>query len=445
VTGIVSTSEIQNATPASYSSHVTRRDNADDIAEQQVYANLDVVLGGGKHALLRKNRADREDLVSVIRKLGYEFVETKDELAAARGRADKIWGSFAPMGMSNHFDRAALAPEQPTLAEMTEAALDVLSKKKKGFFLFVEGSKVDWAAHKNDPVGMVSEVLGFDEAVAKALEFARADGNTLVIALADHANSGLSIGSSATDRTYMNSAPELFVEPLKKARLTLEGALAALKPDRSNLRECAAKYGLGDLSRAEWRRLRKAKNLEEEMSRMLSRKAKLGFTTHGHTGEDVFLYAFGPGKPTGLIDNTDVARVISDYLGLGLATKDGTGALYGGGPDEIATKDRTRAIYGASHQQRDELATKDKSGRLSGNPANRSTLKYVPAERFFKEKGYRVKLCGKKSANPVFVAEGNGVVLKFPENKNYFLKNGVKVETWAPTVFNGTEFFVATE
>ncbi|MGJ7920792.1 alkaline phosphatase [Neobacillus sp. LXY-4] len=395
-TGIVSTSEIQNATPASYSSHVTDRYHYDDIAEQQVYGNFDVVLGGGKRSLLRRVRTDQENLVAAVERKGYQVVENKDELAAAvGGKAGKVWGSFASNAMSNHFDREFLTPGQPTLAEMTEAALGVLSGKDRGFFLFVEGSKVDWAAHKNDPVGMVSEVLGFDEAVGKALEFAKQDGNTLVIAVTDHGNSGLTIGNRSTDKTYMDSGADLFVKPLKKAELTLEGALATLEDDRGNLREVAASYGLKDLSGAEWRRLKYAdgdKGLEKEMSRMLSRRAKLGFTTYGHTGEDVFLYAFGPGKPGGLIDNTEIAGVVARHLGF----------------------------------------------ELNGG------VRYVEAREFFEGKGYGVKVRGARSANPVLVVERDGEVLEYPENKNYFVKNGVEqVETAAPNVFNGKEFFVA--
>ncbi|AGK55934.1 alkaline phosphatase [Bacillus sp. 1NLA3E] len=392
-TGLVSTSEIQNATPASYSSHVTDRNNYHDIAEQQVYQNLDVVLGGGKSSLAAKNRADREDLMPVVKKMGYQVVETKEQLAGVRG--SKVWGSLAQSALSNHFDREALTPSQPSLADMTEAAIQVLDRKQdQGFFLFVEGSKIDWAAHKNDPVGMVSEVLGFDEAVGKALEYAKKDGNTMVIAVTDHGNSGLTMGSSSTDRTYGATPAPTFIEPLKKAKLTLEGAMTQLKPDHSNLLKVAELYGLGNVTRDELGNLKGAENLENAMAGMLASRAKLGFTTHGHTGENVFLYAYGPGKPSGLIDNTDIPRVIGNYLGI------------------------TDLNY---------------------------KVKYVEAGQYFKGKGFKVTIKDGMSANPVLIVEHEGVKLEYPENKNYYLKDGVPVETLAPTVFNGKEFFVAVE
>lgn len=82
--------------------------------------------------------------------------------------------------------------------------------------MLVEGSKVDWAAHKNDPVGMISEVLSFDEAVQKALQFAKKDQQTLVIAVADHGNSGLTMGNRSTNLSYASEPKEHFIEPLKK-------------------------------------------------------------------------------------------------------------------------------------------------------------------------------------------------------------------------------------
>lgn len=437
-TGLVATSEIQNATPASYSAHAQHRSEYEDIAEQQVFQGLDVVLGGGMRSLVARNRSDQENLVPVLEELGYRVVRNRSELAkvvgesgggaeagpgsgagglgsgagsgadgagAAGARDVKVWGSFAENGLSNHFDRESLTPEQPSLAEMTEAAIGLLELKGSGFFLMVEGSKVDWAAHKNDPVGMVSEVLGFDEAVRRALDFARKDGNTLVLAVTDHGNSGLSIGSGATDKTYMKSEPDLFVGPLKRAGLTLEGALATLAEDRGNLRDVAVRYGLKDLTRGEWRTLERArdvKELERAMTRMMAERARLGFTTHGHTGEDVFLYAFGPGKPSGLLDNTELAGVIAGQLGFRFGADDGNGS-------------------------------KVNKGR---------GLRYVKAKEQFAKGVLTIR--GARSADPVLEVQlPSGETLVFPENRNYFFRNGVKEMLPAPNVFDGKEWFVA--
>ncbi len=87
----------------------------------------------------------------------------------------------------------------------------------------MEGSKPDWAAHVNDPIGMISDVLAFDHAVAEALRFAKKDGNTMLIAVADHGNSGISIGNMNTTKGYNTTPVSAYIDPLKKAKMTLEG------------------------------------------------------------------------------------------------------------------------------------------------------------------------------------------------------------------------------
>ena len=101
---------------------------------------------------------------------------------------------FAEDDLAYDFDRPHLAPTQPSLAEMTQKAIEILSRNPKGFFLFVEASKVDWASHGNDPIGVISDLLAFDGAVASALDFAKARPQTLVLAFSDHGNGGMSLG-----------------------------------------------------------------------------------------------------------------------------------------------------------------------------------------------------------------------------------------------------------
>lgn len=318
-TGIVATAEIQHATPAGFSAHHINRKRFDVIAEQQVYQNIDVVLGGGKAALLPIKRKDGEDLVKVIHDKGYDFVETKNALLNSKSK--KIWGSFSHNALAFDMDREATNPEQPTLSQMTEKAIQTLSKDKDGFFLFVEGSKPDWAAHVNDPMGMISDVLAFDKAVAKALQFAKNDENTLLIALTDHGNSGISIGNANTTKGYNTTPVSAYINPLKKAKMTIEGVTQKINNDLSNIVEVAALYGLNNLTEAEKEKLkvvRKKSDIGPILTTLLANRANIGFTTGGHTGEDVFLYSYGPQKPYGLIQNTDVAKTMAKAMGFNL-------------------------------------------------------------------------------------------------------------------------------
>ncbi|HDR7571936.1 TPA: alkaline phosphatase, partial [Bacillus mobilis] len=318
-TGIVATAEIQHATPAGFSVHHVNRKHFDIIAEQQVYQNIDVVLGGGKAALLSIKRKDGEDLVKVIQDKGYDFVETKDALL--NSKSNKIWGSFSHHALAFDMDREATNPEQPTLSQMTEKAIQTLSKNKDGFFLFVEGSKPDWAAHVNDPIGMISDVLAFDNAVAEALKFAKKDGNTMLIAVADHGNSGISIGNRNTTKGYNTTPVSAYIDPLKKAKMTLEGVTQKINNDLSNIVEVAALYGLNNLTEVEKEKLKvvqKKSDMGPILTTLLANRANIGFTTGGHTGEDVFLYSYGPQKPYGLIQNTDVAKTMAKAMSFNL-------------------------------------------------------------------------------------------------------------------------------
>jgi alkaline phosphatase len=396
-TGIISTSEIQHATPAGFSSHVTHRSNYSDIAEQQVYQEIDVVLGGGKESLSADNRKDGENLLNVIEESDYDLVENRDELL--NSKSDKIWGSFAPSALLYDFDRQTTENDEPSLPDMTKKAIDTLSKDEDGFFLFVEGSKPDWAAHANDTVGIISDVLAFDAAVEEALEFAKKDGNTMVIAVSDHGNSGITMGNANTSGNYPEIPVSDYIDPLKKAKMTLEGALNQLKPDRSNIKEVAELYGLDNLTDKQVASLKNSSALSKDMAKMLADRANIGFTTGGHTGEDVFLYSYGPERPEGLIDNTEISKSMASFMGFELG------------------------------KMTDKL--------------------FVNAQDEFERKGYKTKIDTTDVNNPVFVAEKGKMFIEIPANKNLatVTKNRKSyIETLnGVSVYNGKGFFVPQE
>ncbi|MCE5223102.1 alkaline phosphatase [bacterium] len=323
-TGLVATSQIQHASPAGFSAHWPDRGNYNEICEQMVYQNLDVVFGGGKKYLLPESkkgtRTDGEDMLQILKEKGYDFIETRDELIAQK--KPKVWGMFADNDMSYEMDRQTFHPEQPSLAEMTEKAIELLSKNKKGFFLFVEGSKIDWASHANDPIGVISDMLAYDDAVRVALDFAAKDKRTLVMGFADHGNGGMTIGSTATDATYSKMEPEELLASLKKAKLTGEGIQLMLGDERTpeKIKEVVEKYyGIANLSEEEIAQIQNSKQeLNYELGPMMSKRAHIGWTTFGHTGEDLFLFAYGPNRPVGMIDNTEVAYITAESLGFEL-------------------------------------------------------------------------------------------------------------------------------
>ena len=324
-TGLIATANIQHASPAAFSSHTYNRSDYNDIAQQQVYLNMDIVFGGGKKYLLPKNeggnRTDNENLITVLKSRGYGLVENRKQLLAATDK--KLWGIFAPDAMAYEFDREKLRPQEPSLAEMTDKAIKLLSKNNKGFFLFVEGSKVDWASHANDPSGVISDVLAFDDAVKTALDFAKKDGDTLVLAFSDHGNGGMSLGSKMTDKRYDTLPFEALVSPLRKVAVTGEGIEQILADDYSetNIRQVLeTHFGISDLTTDEIAVIQKVKkgNMNAAIGPMLSKRSAIGWTTTGHTGEDLFLYGFGPNAPKGTVENTEIAQIIATALGVDL-------------------------------------------------------------------------------------------------------------------------------
>jgi alkaline phosphatase len=326
-TGVVVTSRVADATPAAFVSHTDSRTHEDDIAEQLVYQGIDVVLGGGRQHLLPVTaggtRSDGENLLDVLRQRGYRIVQTSTELAAVtHGR---VFGALAPKNMAPDLDRVAFKLTEPSLAEMTRKAIEILSQDRNGFFLFVEGSQVDLGGHANDAVMAVTELLAFDGAVAAALEFAERDGNTLVLAFPDHATGGVSIGNANSNYTYTKTSVESLLAPLQRMQLTSLGVASEIGTDLSPANiESKVTHWWGiepsnDEIAAILARVSAGFTLDYAIAGLLVQAHTLvGFTSLGHEGGDVPLWAFGPGAPAGSHDNTELARLVAGALGVDL-------------------------------------------------------------------------------------------------------------------------------
>lgn len=320
-TGLVATSNIQHATPAAFTAHTPNRNDYEAIGEQQVYQGIDVVLSAGSKYLLPHSmggtRKDGENLLAALQNMDYQIVKTKDEMINAK--ADKLWGMFTHDAMAYDFDRDPA--KEPSLAEMTQKAIEILSRNPNGFFLHVEGSKIDWASHGNDPIGVISDTLAFDRAVRVALDFARKDGRTLILVASDHGNGGMSIGDRSTDKIYDKTGISAYLDPLKKAGLTGEGIETMLNKERSNVAEVMAQYyGITDLTPEEIAAIKGAKpgRVQSVVGPIISKRAHIGWTTGGHTGEDVVLYSYGPNRPVGVIENAEFAKLTARSFGFDL-------------------------------------------------------------------------------------------------------------------------------
>ncbi len=156
-------------------------------------------------------------MIQILKENGNKVVRTKNELFKLTRNNDKVWGLFAEESLPYDIDRKK---EEPSLAELTEKAIEILSNNKNGFFLMVEGSKVDWAAHSNSTIALTSDIKSFDNAVKSAINFAKTNKDTLVIVASDHGNGGITIGNRNTSKNYPELSLESFTTQLQKSKVS---------------------------------------------------------------------------------------------------------------------------------------------------------------------------------------------------------------------------------
>jgi alkaline phosphatase len=281
----------------------------DDIMEQMVHQNLDVAFGGGMVHLLPEGESFKtddvkswkgtikhtENLMNTLKEMGYSIISSKDELAEV---SKKVWGIFNDIDLVPDIDRDELNPTQPSLAEMTKKAIEILTTNEKGFLMVVEGSQVDYAGHAHDPAYMVTEFLAFDEAVGVAVDFAKTNNDTIVVIFPDHDTGGLSIGNnSEMGRKYGNTTVDTLITPLKKATTTIQGLLELAYQDNTSTTEeikglFKDKWNL-DLTEVQAEEILKFKKFPYGVADYISNNfTVIGWTTGGHSGVDVPLWVY---------------------------------------------------------------------------------------------------------------------------------------------------------
>jgi alkaline phosphatase len=182
-TGLVSTSSITHATPASFIAHQPSRKLDDDIAADFLNVDFEVIIGGGYNFFAQRN--DGRNLIDELLEKGYRV--EREVPAVNKVQAEKLAVFVADEHAKPYDERGEM------LVDATKTALSVLSQNKKGFFVMVEGSQIDWGGHANNQNYMIGETMDFDKAVGVALAFAASDKNTLVIVTADHETGGAAL------------------------------------------------------------------------------------------------------------------------------------------------------------------------------------------------------------------------------------------------------------
>lgn len=317
--GYVTTTRITHATPACFFAHHADRYDETAIAAQLVAHMPDLALGGGLTEFLpldqHGTRQDGRDLVAEARRAGIAVLERGSPLAAPAGA--RVLGLFAMSHLAYQLDDRELPRERrdPALADMTRFALERLGAGGGSFFLMVEGGRIDHAAHGFDAAGVVAEVAAFDEAVATAIAYQRDHPATLLLATADHSTGGLMINDWAR------------WEDLSRHHASLDALARQIRDAAAGTDLLAEKLGYPDFTPADLAAVRAAPTSYDADRALGSRVAQRdGFTwlprvfyeaTDGHTGEDVMLFAGGPGAErfAGHLDNTDIPKRIAALLG----------------------------------------------------------------------------------------------------------------------------------
>lgn len=319
-TGLVFTCEFPHATPADCSAHTYNRGRYSVIIPQMVHNHLDVVMGGGVSYL-------KDNYQNDLKNEGYSIY--LDDIQGFRNCSKApVWALFGETSIPYWLE--ANHDQIPSLAEMTRKAIDLLSKNENGFFLMVEGSKVDWAAHDNDAKNALIEFLEFDKACDEAFRFAKENGETVVVILPDHGTGSVTIGNAKSARDgYDKLSLQQLMSPIDNYKLsnwTMAGKLKEAdttewpklfetyfgftpQPAEITYLTTAKDYEGSSLSKEE-----RKNNLSmcKMLSQILYGRTYFGFTTFGHTIENVFLAMYHPQNDilTGVPTNIDIHRYL---------------------------------------------------------------------------------------------------------------------------------------
>jgi alkaline phosphatase len=346
--GVVTNTEIEDATPAGMVAHTRRRSDYNDIVKMFFAVQPDVMMGGGSPSFLAKStpgskRTDEDDYIKKFEQAGYKFVSTKAELEAAKG-APKVLGLFNTSNVDGALDRfflkkgsVAKFPDQPDLTDQVKASLDILSKNDKGFVLMVESGRIDKYSHSLDWERAAYDTIMLDNAVRLAKDFAGARSDTLVIVVPDHAHPVSIIGTYDDDRPGQQLRDKLGVYA-EAGFPNYPAANAEGYPDKVDVsRRIAFMFGgypdycdtghpylEGENVPAVAGATKGTYVANEKYCTVPGAARVTGNLPPAdaqavHSGDDVLLTAMGPGAEQfhGRIDNTRVFRAMATALGLG--------------------------------------------------------------------------------------------------------------------------------
>lgn len=357
-TGLVATTDITDATPACFASHVLMRVMEDDIARQEIGdgvlgRSVDLMLGGGRCHFLPNTtegscRLDDVDVVAMAKNdFNWTYTDSREGFDGLKGGENielPHFGLFAPNDIPFELDRRNMNDVYPSLSEMAKTALRALERatadSDRGFFLMIEGSRIDHAGHYNDPAAQVHEVLEYDKAFKAVLDFIeQSDTETVLVATSDHETGGLATAIQEPGHLPVyNWYPKVLANATASCEHLAAKFLKHYAKQDQPLDKSAAKElktwvneelivpGLG-ITDATDKELSLFVDVPTDalytLSAIISLRAHVGWSTHGHTAVDVNIYS---SRPAGLnngtrrnVENTDVGAFLAKYLDVDVA------------------------------------------------------------------------------------------------------------------------------
>lgn len=196
-TGLVTTCDITDATPSSFIAHQLKRSMHEEIAADFLKTDVDVVIGGGRKFF--EKRVDKRNLLDSLRKKNYQVLGDIQSMASIhQGKLVNLYANENPVKMSEGRGDALL--------KSTQKAIELVGTNKKGFFVLIEGSQIDWGGHANDAPYAIAEMIDFDKNIGWVLDFARKNKETLVVITADHETGGMALMGGNMKTGEVNAA-----------------------------------------------------------------------------------------------------------------------------------------------------------------------------------------------------------------------------------------------
>ncbi len=377
-TGLISNTRMTHATLAAFYANIIHRDMENEIAAQLVErGNLTIALSGGAQHFIpagakvedhpdlkgidkkagwgRSRRKDHRDLVEEAKKKGYSLAANEKELLALDPqKTEKLFGLFSASAFPSAIDRQPqYQTGVPALSLLTEKALQILKKNPRGFFLMVEGGQVDWVEHGNDVASVLHEMMELDQAIGLVMAFAKENPDTLIIVTADHVTGGLAIAyshhnppaavklpSGETWKTKYNFADKTIFEKMARQKKSFQKMVMDSKGNPADLKkeveensafriteEQAAALLMKDAKGAfpapkDFREfyVYTGSNPAALMGRLFGKEMNTFWAVGTHTHTPVMIFGSGPDseKLRGLLDNTDLPKIIAREWGTSL-------------------------------------------------------------------------------------------------------------------------------